>query len=118
MQRACQFRTFVVVQPASQSEARSTETTSFDLAGVRNDIQAFNSYAIMVDCGLAHDGIEIKSKIYSQKSDSLFRVQRQLTTIPPLRSCRVGKSRTAKVVDLQNPRSISLPLYLIPTKQR
>lgn len=59
MQRACQFQTFLVVQPVSQPEVRSTEKDLFDLGDGRDDIQAFNTYAIMVDCGLARGGFRL-----------------------------------------------------------
>lgn len=61
LQRACQFQTFLVVQPVSQSEVRSTEKALFDLGDGRDDIQAFNTYAIMVDCGLARDGFHLRA---------------------------------------------------------
>jgi amino acid adenylation domain-containing protein len=61
MQRACQFQTFFVVQPVSQSEVRSAEKALFDLGDGRDDIQAFNTYAIMVDCGLARDGFHLRA---------------------------------------------------------
>lgn len=62
IQRACQFQTFLVVQPVSQSEVRSTETALFDLGDGRDDIQAVNTYAIMVDCGLARDGFHLRAR--------------------------------------------------------
>ncbi|KAJ6125083.1 hypothetical protein N7471_012400 [Penicillium samsonianum] len=61
MLRACQFQTFLVVQPVSQSEVPSMENALFNLADGRDDIQAFNTYAIMVDCELGRDGFHLRA---------------------------------------------------------
>jgi amino acid adenylation domain-containing protein len=78
MQRACQFQTFLVVQPVSQSEVRSTEKALFDLGDGRDDIQAFNTYAIMVDCGLARDGFHLRAS-FDEAILGKYQVQQMLS---------------------------------------
>jgi amino acid adenylation domain-containing protein len=55
-EQACQFNTFLVVQPAPQY-SESTPQPLFDLGDGRDDIQAFNTYAVMLECCLTSDGL-------------------------------------------------------------
>ncbi|RAK90679.1 acetyl-CoA synthetase-like protein [Aspergillus costaricaensis CBS 115574] len=63
--RACQFRTFVVVQPSTLSRAPSKLAACiekpFDLGTGQDDIHAFNTYIIMIDCQLTQDGVNIRA---------------------------------------------------------
>ncbi|KAH8736477.1 nonribosomal peptide synthase 11 [Ilyonectria robusta] len=55
--RACRFRTFLVVQPASEPSGNDM----FDLGSGKDDIQAFNTYAVMLECSLTKYGVKMRS---------------------------------------------------------
>ncbi|KAJ6087294.1 hypothetical protein N7467_006208 [Penicillium canescens] len=59
-ERACQFHTFLVVQPAPQ-RSQLTPRLLFDLGDGRDDIQAFNTYAVMLECSLTSDGLDVRA---------------------------------------------------------
>lgn len=54
---ACRFRTFLVIQP----EERSSPADNLKLGTGRDDIGAFNSYAMMMECSLTADGCILRS---------------------------------------------------------
>ncbi|KAJ5433827.1 AMP-dependent synthetase/ligase [Penicillium cf. griseofulvum] len=57
---ACEFNTFLVVQPAPQY-SESAPQPLFDLGDGRDDIQAFNTYAVMLECCLTSDGLIVRA---------------------------------------------------------
>jgi hypothetical protein len=59
-ERACQFHTFLVVQPAPQ-RSQLTPQLLFELGDGRDDIQAFNTYAVMSECSLTSDGLDVRA---------------------------------------------------------
>ncbi|KAB8257986.1 acetyl-CoA synthetase-like protein [Aspergillus pseudonomiae] len=61
MRQACDFQAFLVVQPVPQPRYSGTEKALFDLGDGQDDIQAFNTYAIMVDCELTSDGFHLRA---------------------------------------------------------
>ncbi|KAJ5965380.1 hypothetical protein N7481_012094 [Penicillium waksmanii] len=99
-QRACQFQTFLVVQPVSQSEVRSTEKALFDLGDGRDDIQAFNTYAIMVDCGLGHDGFYLRAS-FDETVLQEYKVQQMLSDMEYIAKSLVTESeKPTKLKDM------------------
>ncbi|KAF1738246.1 Nonribosomal peptide synthetase dtxS1 [Beauveria bassiana] len=54
---ACRFRTFIVIQP----EQRSSPADILKLGTGSDDIGAFNSYAMMMECSLTTDGCILRS---------------------------------------------------------
>ncbi|KAJ5158042.1 AMP-dependent synthetase/ligase [Penicillium coprophilum] len=59
-ERACQFSTFLVVQPAAQ-QLDTAPQRLFNLGGGNDDIQAFNTYAVMLECCLTSDGLAVRA---------------------------------------------------------
>lgn len=54
---ACRFRTFLVIQP----EEQSSPTDILKLGTGSDDIGAFNSYGMMIECSLTRDGCILRS---------------------------------------------------------
>jgi amino acid adenylation domain-containing protein len=54
---ACKFGTFLVIQPMPNEKV----ATIFDLGSGEDDIQAFNTYSLMVECSLMKDGLRIRA---------------------------------------------------------
>ena len=54
--QACQFQSVLVVQPHQTEKSEE----DFNIGGGSEDIRVFNTYAIMVECSLEPDGVNIR----------------------------------------------------------
>ncbi|THZ03822.1 nonribosomal peptide synthase 11 [Aureobasidium pullulans] len=56
-EQACHFSTFLVVQPKQDI----SDTNFFGLGTGKDDIEAFNSYSLMLECSLTADGLVLRA---------------------------------------------------------
>lgn len=105
IEKACQFQTFLVVQPASQPRTTDGEGELFKIAKTGNDdknkprLKLFNSYALMLACQLKADGMRLQISFDSRviHTEQVKRITQQLEHV--LRQiCEAGANQlTAEV---------------------